>query len=148
MSTFTESEIDNSNDDFEIRFRYQKRTEKVFERLHSLVQAGYVPDFSSDGCALGLYHPSLKFVHRSLALYYSGRVLSFTNHAEEIDVDLEDEAKFNKFLLNVPKPTWWDLRREKWQMPISVVVFWGGGWVIISIVEWILKSVGRKFGFL
>jgi hypothetical protein len=153
VPTPAEAEIDISNDDFETRFRYEKRTAKIFERLHSLVRAGYVPDFSSDDDqAFWLRHPSRKFEHNCFVLLPSGLVIPMKDRAEEFRFDLEDEAKFKKFLRRVPKPTWWDRRREKWLMILTTVVLFSGllifGTVFGTVVEWILKSVGGRFGAL
>ena len=106
---------DYSNDDFDFRFRCEKQATKVFGRLHSLVQAGYVPDFDSEFVeAFWLRHPSNRFKHNRLTIYPSGLVLSSNENTDEFRFYLDDEAQFRHFLRQVPRPSWWDRYRESW----------------------------------
>ncbi len=144
---------DSSDDDFDFRFRCEERTTKIFERLHSLVQAGYFLDNSPEvGDAFWLRHPSDKLKHNLLIIYPSGRVLSLKdNSTGECDFDLDDEAQFRRFLRQVPRPTWWD-RSRGWRLTsygyVLLALFFGGAWILVSLGEWVLKSIGRAFGVL
>jgi hypothetical protein len=52
--------------------RCEKVTTKVFHRLHTLVQKGYVPEFHTEFVeAFWLRHPSKNFKHNALILYPS-----------------------------------------------------------------------------
>ena len=144
---------DFSDDDYDFRFRCEERTTKIFWRLHSLVQAGYVLDNSPEdrGDAFWLRHPSNKFNHNLLTVYSSGRVLSWAyanSGTKEFDFDLDDEAEFGHFLRQVPRPTWWDRHREGWVTFWWSVLLYGGLLLFGWIVTWVLKSIGRAFGVL
>jgi hypothetical protein len=144
---------DYSDDDFDFRFRCEKQTIKIFERLHSLVQAGYVLDNSPEGGdVFWLRHPSNKLKHNLLIVYPSGRVLSSSDRStSECDFDLDDEAQFRRFLRQVPRPTWWDRSREGRLTSygyVLLVLFFGAMWILVSFLEWALKSIGRAIGFL
>ncbi|MET4347423.1 hypothetical protein [Bradyrhizobium sp. RT9a] len=142
---------DFSDDDFD--FRCEKRTTQIFGRLHSLLQAGYVVDRSAeDDEAFWLRHSSDKLKHNLLIIYPSGRVLSLKDDSTgECDFDLDDEAQFRRFLHQIPRPTWWDRSRE-WRLTsygyVLLALFFGGVWILVSLGEWVLKSIGRSFGVL
>ena len=92
------------------RLRREEEAKKVFERLHSLVQAGYKIDLSRDFVeAFWLRHPS-RFKLNRLIIYPSGFVVGLDG---EFQIALDDKAQFRTFLREVPRPTWWDRFRDR-----------------------------------
>ena len=92
------------------RLRREEEAKKVFERLHSLVQAGYKIDLSRDFVeAFWLRHPS-KFNLNRLIIYPSGLVVALDG---KFQIALDDKAQFRTFLREVPRPTWWDRFRDR-----------------------------------
>ena len=61
---------------------------------------------------------------------------------------MDDEARFRRFLRQVPRPTWWDRSREGRLTSYGYVLLFGGIWILLSFVEGVLKSIGRAFGVL
>jgi hypothetical protein len=142
--------MDLADDDFGFRVRCEERANKVFKRLHSLVQAGYVPDFHSEFVeAFFLSHPSNKFKHNRLIIYPSGLVVSLS-HDEKFRfyLDGEDEVQFKRFLRQIPRPTWWDRSRDRRESIMGYVLVWGGFLLFAWIADWVLKSIGRSFGII
>jgi len=136
------------DDDFALRFRCEERTTKIFWRLHSLALAGYVldnrPEDRDD--SLWFRHPSSKFEHNLLIIYPSGRVLSWEHRStgtDEFDFDLDDGAKFNRFLRQVPRPTWWVRHREGWLTFLWRTLFYGALLLFGLIAGWSVKLISR-----
>jgi hypothetical protein len=107
--------------------RSEEVTTKVFQRLHTLIQKGYVPDFHMEFVeAFWLNHPAKNFKHNILILYPSGLVISLKETADEFRFGLEDEHEFQRFLRKVPSPTVWDRVRMPLLNIWAIIVLYGG----------------------
>jgi hypothetical protein len=107
--------------------RCEKVTTEVFQRLHTLVKKGYVPDFHMEFVkAFWLSHLSKNFKHNALILYPSGLVISSNENTDEFRFGLEDEHEFQRFLLKVPSPTVWDRARTPLLNIWAIIVVYGG----------------------
>jgi hypothetical protein len=138
------TEIESSDDNFEFRFRCEKRTAKIFERLHSLIQAGYNLDLSPDVVdAFWLRHSSKEFKHSSLIVYASGLVLSSNENTDEFRFYLDDEERFKRFLHQVPRPTWWDRSRDSRETIWGFILAFGGLFIFGWTADWVLGAIGR-----
>ncbi len=113
--------------------RCEVATTKVFQRLQTLVQKGYVPDLHSEFVeAFWLYHPSSNFKHSTLILYPSGLVISVKEKSDEFRFSLDDEREFQQFLRKVPSPTMWDRVRLP-LLKIWVMIVLYGGLIIFGL---------------
>jgi len=112
-------------------------TTETFERLHTLVQKGYRPDFDGQSTgAIYLEHPSKNFAHTRVLLYPTGLVVSLAD-PDNCRFYRDDKLKFQQFVSGVPRPTWMDRTRAfrtdlmAW---IIIAAFFGAIWLIVDVV--------------
>jgi hypothetical protein len=137
-------------DGLDENIRCEKVTTKVFHRLHSLVQKGYVPEFHMEFVeAFWLSHPSKNFKHNALILYPSGLVISSSENTDEFRFYLDDEREFQQFLRKVPSPTLWDRARLPLLNIWVTIVLYGGlltvGLVLYYSIDAVWSFIKRAF---
>ena len=106
----------------------------VVRRIDALVREGY----KVEPCtieALNLVHPSHpEFRHARLMMFDDGMIVGGSiDEKHELRILAADEAKFSAFLRSIPKPTSWQMHRDKFYF----VVAWTIGiafWTVIVLM--------------
>lgn len=113
----------------------------VVRRIDALIRAGY----KVEPCtieSLNFVHPAHReFKHARLMMLDDGLIVGGKiNDKHELRILTSDEATFSAFLRSIPKPTGWQLHRDKFYF----VVAWAIGIAFWSVIVMMWKAAIDK----
>lgn len=113
----------------------------VLRRIDALIRVGYKIEPCTDE-ALKLEHPAHpEFKHARLMMFDDGLIVGGRiDEKHELRILAADEANFLAFLRSIPKPTSWQMHRDKFYF----VVAWTIGIAFWSVIVLMWKAAIDK----
>jgi len=113
----------------------------AYERMESLVDAGYEVDKLTSGKVVGsvwLDNPSSKIAGDIESLIVSNDGMVVSNNVgypdtEQVRIYEDQDKEFEKFLLTIPKPTYWEKTERSRYEYFAYAIFFG-----IPLILWFL----------